>query len=431
MDPDLPRFRGMKVWILALLAAPVLSGADTQQLALSLKAQSDFERVMLAALPPLRDTIGCVQSQAALLAVAIPTETALIQYHRGYCALAGATLENDGAGFTAAAAAFDKAIQAWPSRTKDRAPEPVSSGLRVLAAVARLKAGGDEAAYAQGRQELASALEAPTCLSNLMPASRCETVLDLGREWLGYLALRDKDLAGAARNFVPATAPAWAAWTAGKQAFQSANYKEAAADYRRAVELWEARRDQAELPVLERLAPQPNLASAYTDLGGAQFVAGDAGAAIASLTRAIKEDPAEPRAYYLRARAREASGQSEGALSDYNLASRTAFAAAQDLKSGEAHLYRGILFYRRKDFNRAEDEFASALNFDIPAGLRADDSAWRHLAAVAGGSCDASRALLEQSLPGVTPYFPKNEARAVLAACPVPASARAGYPAVR
>jgi tetratricopeptide (TPR) repeat protein len=416
----------MKLWFFALLAAPALLGADPQQLALSLKAQSDFERVMLAALPPLRDTIGCVQSQAALLPVAFPAETSLIQYHRGYCTLAGATLDHDPAEYLAAAAAFDKAIEAWPSRTKDRAPEPVSSGLRVLAAVARLKAGANESAFTRGRQELASALEAPTCLSNIMAASRCETVLDLGRQWLGYMALRDDDIAGAARNFVPATAPAWAAWTEGKQAFQAANYREAASEYRRAVELWEAKRDQAELPVLDRLVPQPEMAPAYTDLGGAQLLAGDAGAAVASLTRAIKEDPAEPRAYYLRARAKEASGQSEGALSDYNLASRTAFAAAQDLKSGEAHLYHGILLYRRKDYARAEDEFASALNFDIGPGLHADAAAWRHLAAVAGGACDASRQLLEESLKGVTPYFPKAEARTLLAACPGTVSARAG-----
>ncbi len=416
----------MKLWFFALLAAPALFGADPQQLALNLKAQSDFERVMLAALPPLRDTIGCVQSQAALLPVAVPSETPLIQYHRGYCALAGATLDRDPAEYTAAAAAFDKAIEAWPARFRDKAPEPVSSGLRVLAAVARLKAGGDEGVYTRGRQELASALESPNCLSNVMPRGRCEAVLDLGHQWLGFIALRDGDIAGAARNFVPATAPSWAAWTDGKQAFQAANYREAASQYRRAVELWEAKRDQAELPVLDRLVPQPEMAPAYTDLGGAQLLAGDAAAAVASLTRAIKEDPAEPRAYYLRARAKEASGQTEGALSDYNLASRTAFAAAQDLKSGEAHLYHGILLYRRKDYTRAEDEFASALNFDIPAGLHADAAAWRHLAAVAGGACDASRQLLEQSLRGVTPYFPKAEARTLLAGCPAAASARAG-----
>ena len=32
---------------------------------------------------------------------------------------------------------------------------------------------------------------------------------------------------------------------------------------------------------------------------------------------------------------------------------RAAFAASEDLVSGEAHLYRGILLFRRKDYGRA------------------------------------------------------------------------------
>src|SRR5207302_10704757 len=105
------------------------------------------------------------------------------------------------------------------------------------------------------------------------------------------------------------------------------------------------------------------------------------------------------------------------ALIDYNLASRTAFANAKDLASGEAHLYRGILLYRRKDFARAEDEFASALNFEIPETLRADAQAWRHLAAVASGSCASAKEFLDRTLPGVSPYFPKNEARHLAVNC--------------
>ncbi len=415
----------MKVWIVTLALVPVLLAGDSQQFALSLKAQSDFDRVALSAIPPLHDTIGCMQSQAALLPVAVPADAALIQYHLGYCALAGATLSHDPAEFRTAAGAFDRAIQAWPARSKDKiqVPVSVSSGLRVLAALARLEAGGGDETYARSRQELAAALEVPACQSNLMSAARCESVLDLGRQWLGYLSLRDGDLDGADKNFQPATAPAWVAWALGKRAFQLRSYPQAAADFRRAVELWESKRDAAEVPVLERLAPPPDIAAAYADLGGAQLLAGDAAAAIASLTRAIRENPEEPRSYFLRARAREAAGQEAGAMADYNLASRTAFAAAKDLASGEAHLYRGILLYRRKEYVRAEDEFSSAMNFEIPAALKADAEAWRHLAAVSSGSCQASRQLLERSLPGVTPYFPEAEARTVLAGCAAVGSA--------
>jgi tetratricopeptide (TPR) repeat protein len=120
---------------------------------------------------------------------------------------------------------------------------------------------------------------------------------------------------------------------------------------------------------------------------------------------------------YLRALAKEKMGDAEGALTDYNLASRAAFAGAKDLASGEAHLYRGILFYRRKDFTQAEEEFSSALNLEVSGDLGKDAAAWRHLSAVAAGSCAASREHLERSLLSVSPYFPKDEARAAIASC--------------
>jgi tetratricopeptide (TPR) repeat protein len=119
----------------------------------------------------------------------------------------------------------------------------------------------------------------------------------------------------------------------------------------------------------------------------------------------------------LRARAKELAGQKDAALADYNLASRTAYAAAVDLASGEAHLYHGIVLYRRQDFARAEEEFSSALNFEMTGALLPDARAWRHLAAVAGGSCGAARESLSHALPAVTPYFPRDEARSRAAAC--------------
>jgi hypothetical protein len=104
-------------------------------------------------------------------------------------------------------------------------------------------------------------------------------------------------------------------------------------------------------------------------------------------------------------------------LADYNMASRTAFAAAQDLASGEAHLYRGIVLYRRKDFARAEEEFASALNFVMTDALLPDARAWRHLSAVAAGSCGPARQSLSDALNTVSPFFPRDEARSMAASC--------------
>jgi hypothetical protein len=105
------------------------------------------------------------------------------------------------------------------------------------------------------------------------------------------------------------------------------------------------------------------------------------------------------------------------ALADYNLASRTAFAAARDLASGEAHLYRGIVLYRRQDFAGAEEEFSSALNFEMTGALRPDARAWRHLAAMAAGSCGLARQSLNLALAAVSPFFPQAEARALASAC--------------
>ena len=70
-------------------------------------------------------------------------------------------------------------------------------------------------------------------------------------------------------------------------------------------------------------------------------------------------------------------------------------------------MYRGVALYRKKDFTRAEQEFASALNFDS-GPVKEDAVAWRHMAAVAGGACGASASLLEQSLDRTSSYFPEG-----------------------
>ena len=102
------------------------------------------------------------------------------------------------------------------------------------------------------------------------------------------------------------------------------------------------------------------------------------------MNQAVRQDATNARALYLRARAKESAGQQDAAIADYNLAARNALAKAED-QAGEAHLYRGISLYRRKEYAPAEDEFTNALNFNISAASRADAVAWRSLAAVAVG----------------------------------------------
>ncbi len=417
------QFSGMYFRALLFLFIPVLFAADEQQLALALRAQIDFDRAALAATPQLPDAERCIQSQAALLSVTRPNELSLVHYRKGFCTLAGATVTNNAAEFRDAAGEFDKAIESWPDRAlgapKNSPPEPVSSGLRVLAAVARWKAGADPATADRARQEIAAAVQTPACASSIMSAGYCQGLLQTGRDWLGWVAFRHNDLYEAARDFAAVPQLPWAQWTAGRQAFVDRQYKDAAAHYHRAVDMWVAAERDHSGSIRERLEPPPEIPQALTELGGAELLSGDLPAAAANLDSALKADPSLARAAYLRARTDELAGDTTQAMAAYNLASRTAFANAQDLASGEAHLYRGILMYRRKDYAHAENEFASALNFDISPALRPDAVAWRHMAAVSGGSCGVSRQYLEESLAQVSPYFPKEEARMVAASCPL------------
>lgn len=409
--------------VFSCLIIPALFAADEQQLALALRAQTDFDRAALAATPQLPDTARCIQSQAALLSVARPSELSLVHYRKGFCTLAGATVTNTPAEFGDAAAEFDKAIAAWPDRAsvspKNSPPEPVSSGLRVLAAVARLKAGADPATTERERQEVAAAIQPAVCASSIMSVTYCRALVQTGRDWLGWMALERNDLYEAGRDFAAVLQLPWAQWTAGRQAFVDRKYADSAADYRRALDTWVREQRDQSASIRERLDPLPNIPAALMDLGGAELLSGDLTAAGASLDAALKADPSLAQAAYLRGRVDELAGNATQAIAEYNLASRTAFANAKELASGEAHLYRGILMYRRQDYGHAENEFASALNFEIPESLRPDAVAWRHMAAVAGGSCGTSRQYLEDSLAQVSPYFPKEEARLVAASCPL------------
>src|SRR5215475_10997684 len=161
--PFLRLTSAMGVLVLALLAVTVSFAADEQQIALMLKAQSDFDRVQLAVSPPLRDTAACIQTQAALMTVAQPEDLPLVHFRKGYCTLAGATLTHEAADFRTAAAEFDKAIETWPGRVavapkKKLAVEPVSSALRVLAQVARMNATPDDATTERADREIALAI---------------------------------------------------------------------------------------------------------------------------------------------------------------------------------------------------------------------------------------------------------------------------------
>jgi tetratricopeptide (TPR) repeat protein len=421
-EAQVPRWRLMRFWAIGLVLLTCLHARDEERLALSLKSQTDFERVLLAPLPTLSDTATCAQSQAAMISIGTPEEQPVLHYRKGYCMLAGASITRSRSDYAGAAAEFDRAIEAWPLRLrkppKNALPEPVSSGVQVLSGLSRLFAESEAAA----QPGLVAAVRDANCTTSIMPGDACRQWIEIGREWLGRWALNANNLEEAAADFANSRDTGWLDWVQGKQVFHARNYAQAAARYTTAINAWKAIWADPGPGFVRRMGPRPELSAALVDLGGAQMLSGNLRQAESTLDSALKADPASARAFYLRARTRELEGRMSDALTDYNLASRAAFAASEDLVSGEAHLYRGILLFRRKDYGHAEDEFASALNFSITDSLRPDAEAWRHLAAVASGSCATARQNLERSLVAVGPYFPKDEARNIASACPTTAN---------
>ena len=411
------------------LAAGALFAGDERQ-ALLLRAQADFERVYLSATPRLAETQACMLSQAALLPVSAPGELARLHFRRGYCTLTGALITREPGAFADAARAFDQAATAWaaPPKAGTAAPQPVPSALHLLSAIAVLEGGAGAEALPDLDRKLAAAGQG-TCASDLMPVRLCQDLPGVARQWRGWIAVRHSRLDEASRYFDSAMSPGWTAWVRGQLAFDRRDYTAAAGDFQTAVEDWYAREAAPATAIPAGLAPRPDMASALVDLGGAQLLAGDPRASIRTLDAAQRRDASAAWPVFLRARAREAAGEKDASLADYNLASRTAFAEAGEKAAGEAHLYRGVWLFRRHDTARAEAEFASALNFAVGPHLRPDAIAWRNLAAVAAGSCGASRENLEKALPLVSPFFPKEEALADLAsACPTPMAAGASLP---
>jgi tetratricopeptide (TPR) repeat protein len=283
--------------------------------------------------------------------------------------------------------------------------------LRVLSDTAHLLADGNSDPRVS--QDLEDAVNQPACAALDMPVTRCEALINVGRLWLGWIAMREARLADAGQWFSTFPNSGWPALIEGRRAMEVRQYAQAVGAFRRALENfghapnggWAA-----------AISPHPDEADTWFRLGSAEFEAKDYTSAVTSLERAVKLRPENARAIFERARAREMLGQS--GLADYELASRTAFANVNAPGAGgQAHMFHGVALYRRRDFERAEQEFSSSLNFD--AGWAKDDAvAWRHMAAVAGGACGQSAAQLRQSLEHVSDYFPRDEASGLIRTCP-------------
>jgi tetratricopeptide (TPR) repeat protein len=409
----LHRTAAMRLFLLFLLPCFAVFAADENLLALSLRAQTDFDRVEISAVPTLPETLACVQSQAMMLPVTRPMELSLIYYRKGYCELVNGTLSSNRVEYREAIHDFEKAIEAWPERVKKgvTAP-PVSSGLRVLLGTAHLLADGNT--DPRVTHELEEAVDRPECSNVDMPASKCHVLVGVGRLWLGWIAGREGRLADAARWFSIFADSGWPQLIAGRQAMVAKQYPQAVAAFQQAVDKF------AHPPgagFAAAISPRPDRADALFRLGSARFETHEYPLAIKNLDDAVKLRPENARAVFVRARAKEKLGQMSAGIADLELASRTAFANVNAPGAGgQAHLYRGVSLYRKREYAKAEQEFSSALNFDSGQATQ-DATAWRHMAAVAAGACGPSASLLEQAMPNTSSLFPKDEAEALLKQC--------------
>jgi tetratricopeptide (TPR) repeat protein len=252
-----------------------LHARNDERLTLSIKAQGDFERVFLAVSPALAETSACAQSQAAILSVSAPEEQSLLHYRKGYCLLAGASITRSRQDYSAAAAEFDRAMDAWPARvrkpSKNTPVEPLDNGLRVLDAITHLYAENETVA----QPALAAAVSGASCSAGVMTEAACRQWVAVGREWLGRLALRAGKVDEAAADFAGARETGWLDWSQGAQAFHAGSYAASASHYAAAIDTWKAVWRDPGPSFVRRMGPRPDLSAALLDLGAAQLLAGN------------------------------------------------------------------------------------------------------------------------------------------------------------
>src|SRR5690242_21946218 len=103
------------VFLAVLMAAPAIC-SDDLALALTIRAQTDFERAGARAFPDVPDSMRCVQSQAQVLPLMRPGNEPLIGFRKGYCELLNAAQTLNVRENEEAARDFAQAIARWGSQ---------------------------------------------------------------------------------------------------------------------------------------------------------------------------------------------------------------------------------------------------------------------------------------------------------------------------
>ncbi|MEI9970762.1 MAG: hypothetical protein WDO73_01220 [Ignavibacteriota bacterium] len=168
-------------------------------------AQAAFDRVEHLTSPPLADASSCVQTQAAMLSVALPGEESELHYRKGFCELAVAAM-------THAQPAF-----------RDAAIELDHAGASMLAWLAR-RAGN-------------LSTEATWNGPDSCPKS-CEPLIPVAKLWKGWTLLNAGNAYAAAVQFDARPNSGWPDYVAGLLAFRGGRFKESEVRYREALEAW-------------------------------------------------------------------------------------------------------------------------------------------------------------------------------------------------
>ncbi len=401
-----------------LIASLILCAAAFSQIRPSpvvSKADADFDKVDASPIPKIQDTMSCVQSNAAAAAGVRIEEQYLFQYRKGYCELFGAILTGNVDGFHAAATDFGEAVAAWPKKTLTEPPAALSA----LIVIAKLEQGRAADSSPDLPRELEAAIANPNCPATpLMSPAFCAEIVSTAKVWLGWLALRKSDFAKAAASFGSVPGNPWSLWIAARNAQQEKKLAEATDLYEKLLEEWSARQKSSNPDVPTLLGPKPEPVAINYQLGVMDYERERFDSSIARLDAVIKVTPQNSYAIFLRARSKDRLQQLNPALDDYLLAAQTAkMNGDTNWNVGQAHYFRGLVFYRLKDFARAESEFSNALASPLSEIPASDVTAWRAMAAVSGGGCKTSTDALESTAQSTTDQFPKAEAAALVINC--------------
>ena len=405
----------MRCCLVLFLATGLSSTAAfaADSVAAAIRANSDFEVVDRSPRPSATDAQACVKSHEALIGVSKPDDLYLVHYRSGYCTLFWALATGESLLYQRSAQEFAHAVASYP---KSKGPAP--AGIRILQIIARLEQGRTAGSYPDTQMQLKSLVADTACTTSAaMQASFCLQLIDVARTWVAWLSFEREDYPEALRTFsmhagarLANGAQAWQSIIEGQSSLKQAPKEENAAALDKGLRRWIDARDDPVPDMVILFGPRPNLAGLYLQLANLNDALGKHSAAIAAYDIALRENPSLSRALFLRGKSKEALELWQTALADYALA----FEVAQthndtSWAAGDAKFRRGVVFFRAKDYKAAQAEFSAALGSPLSEVSRADLTAWRVMAAVAGGDC-TSAGVLETSTRAASDLFPKVQA---------------------